>query len=69
MKIIIDTDLCQGHSVCVEEAVEVFSVEERGDDYPMVKLLDESPDPSLYAKVRAAAKYCPNKVITLIEDN
>ena len=67
MKIKVDVDLCQGHSVCVEECPEVFNVVDRGGEYPQVVLLIESPDESLRDKVKAAAKYCPNKVIT-IED-
>lgn len=68
MKIKVDLDLCQGHSVCIAEAPEVFDVIETTDGYPQVLVLDESPSEELYTKVRAAAKYCPNNVITLIED-
>lgn len=65
MKIRVDIDLCQGHSVCLEECPEVFNVIERGGDYPQVVVLVESPDESLRDKVTLAAKYCPNKVITV----
>jgi sterol 14-demethylase len=65
MKIKLDLDLCQGHSVCVDECPEVFKVEDVGADYPKVVLLTDSPDESLRDRVRAAAKYCPNKVITI----
>lgn len=67
MKILVDTSLCQGHSVCVAEAPEIFDVLERGDGYPQVNVLVENPDQALRAKVEAAAKYCPNHVITIIE--
>lgn len=67
MKIKLDLDLCQGHSVCMEECPEVFSVVDRGGDYPQVVLLVDEPDESLRKKVELAAKYCPNKVIR-IED-
>jgi ferredoxin len=63
VKIKLDLDLCQGHSVCADECPEVFKVEDRGGEYPQVVLLTDSPDESLRAKVMAAAKYCPNKVI------
>ena len=43
MKIRVDLDLCQGHSVCIDEAPEVFSVEDQVDDYPKVKVLNFQP--------------------------
>ena len=67
MKVKVDLDLCQGHSVCVDECPEVFDVVDRGGDYPQVVVLMDSPPESLREKVSAAAKYCPNKVIS-IED-
>lgn len=67
MKVIVDRDLCQGHSVCMDECPEVFQVVEQEDGYPIVEVLIESPDESLRKKVVAAASYCPNRVIT-IED-
>lgn len=67
MKIIIDLDLCQGHSVCLSEAPEVFDVIENDDSYPQVKVLLEEPPEALREKVMCAVKYCPNKVITLVE--
>lgn len=67
MKIKLDLDLCQGHSVCMEECPEVFEVRDREDGYPQVHLVVESPDEELRAKVEAAAQYCPNRVIS-IED-
>lgn len=63
MKIKLDLDLCQGHSVCQDECPEVFRVVDGGGEYPKVELLTDSPDESLRAKVMAAARYCPNKVI------
>ena len=68
MKISVDLDLCQGHSVCLEEAPEVFNVIESGDGYPKVEVLVDQPAEALRDKVVCAAKYCPNKVITIIED-
>lgn len=57
----LDLDLCQGHAVCVGEAPEVFRVRGLGK----VELVDPEPDPSLYPKALAAAKYCPTKTITI----
>lgn len=67
MKVRIDTDLCQGHSVCMAEAPEVFEVVEREDGYPVVNLLVEVPGEALREKVMNAARFCPNRVIT-VED-
>jgi ferredoxin len=63
MKVTVDLDLCQGHSVCAEECPEVFAVEEQPGGYGKVRLLQEQPPEALRAKVQAAAKYCPNRVI------
>ena len=68
MKITVDLDLCQGHSVCLGEAPEVFDVVEVDDGYPQVKVLLENPGEELQEKVRKAARFCPNHVITIEED-
>ena len=68
MKIKIDIALCQGHSVCLGEAPEVFDVIEQDDGYPQVRVLLENPPEALREKVMKAAKYCPNNVITVLED-
>lgn len=67
MKVIVDTSLCQGHGVCLGEAPEVFDVVEVDDGYPQVKVLLENPGEELRAKVMAAARYCPNNVITIVD--
>ncbi|MCB1688015.1 MAG: ferredoxin [Halioglobus sp.] len=58
--------LCQGHGECAEEAPEVFAIDYETAVYPRVRVLQSRPDSSLSGKVEAAAKYCPNKVITLL---
>ena len=68
MKIKIDNALCQGHSVCLGEAPEVFDVIDQDDGYPQVRVLLENPPEALREKVMRAAKYCPNHVITVLED-
>jgi ferredoxin len=67
MTIKIDLDLCQGHSVCLAEAPEVFDVLEQQSGYPQVKVLLERPPEQLREKVIKAAKYCPNSVISVEE--
>jgi sterol 14-demethylase len=68
MKIKIDLALCQGHSVCLGEAPEVFDVIEQADGYPHVKVLLENPPEALREKVMKAARFCPNNVITVLEE-
>lgn len=69
MKVKVDLALCQGHSVCLAEAPEVFDVVEPADGgYPHVLVLQEHPPEALREKVLAACKYCPNNVISVVED-
>lgn len=68
MKVIVDLALCQGHSVCLGEAPEVFAVIEQDDGYPQVRVLLENPPEALREKVMKAARYCPNNVITVLEE-
>lgn len=68
MKVIVDLELCQGHSVCLGEAPEVFDVVEQDDGYPQVVVLMENPPEALREKVMKAARYCPNNVITVLEE-
>ena len=62
-----DMQLCQGHGECAEEAPELFEVDYETAVYPRVKVLQATPDPSLRAKAEAAAHYCPNKVLTIVD--
>ena len=68
IKVVVDLALCQGHSVCLGECPEVFNVVETDDGYPQVVVLEEAPSEELREKVMAAAKYCPNHVITVVEE-
>ena len=68
MKITVDLDLCQGHSVCLGECPEVFNVVELDNGYPKVVVLQENPPQALREKVMLAASYCPNHVITVSEE-
>jgi ferredoxin len=62
-KILVDRDLCGGHAVCVDEAPDVFALD---DDDKVVVRLPEPPADRLDA-VRAACRYCPTKAIRLVE--
>lgn len=64
LTVVLDRDLCQGHAVCVGEAPEVFKLGKDG----RVEAITTTPAPELYAKVRAASKYCPTRTIKVIEE-
>ncbi|MAT91817.1 MAG: ferredoxin [Halioglobus sp.] len=68
MKVSVDRELCQGHSVCLGECPEVFDVVESDEGYPQVVVLQDAPPEALREKVLAAAQYCPNHVITVSEE-
>lgn len=68
MRIKVDLDLCQGHSVCMEECPEVFSVQDQAGSYPHVVVLMEEPPEALRDKVLNAVRGCPNRVISIVED-
>ena len=69
VRVKIDVALCQGHGLCQEEAPEVFRVVEVAGDYDVVELLTERPAAELREKVEAAVRYCPNRVISVLEDD
>ncbi|MEM7678307.1 MAG: cytochrome P450, partial [Myxococcota bacterium] len=59
----IDLGLCQGHSVCVSEAPDVFKISDRGT----VQILTTQPSVDRYEALSRAAEHCPNRVITLTQ--
>jgi sterol 14-demethylase len=68
MRIVVDLDLCQGHGVCQTEAPEIFRVVDRPGEYGRVEVILERPPEELRGPAEAAAKYCPNRVIRIVED-
>ena len=65
-RVIVDRDICQGHSVCKNEAPEIFRVVDDGSaPYPKVELITELPAPELLDKAETAADLCPNGVIRI----
>jgi ferredoxin len=68
VRVKVDLDLCQGHAICETEAPEIFRVVDRPGDYPRVEVILDAPPEALRAKLEAAARYCPNRVITIEED-
>ncbi len=64
MKVVVDFDLCEANAVCMDNAPEIFRVEE--DD--TLTILQENPPDSLREKVENAVRLCPKQAISLVED-
>jgi len=64
MRVVVDTDLCQGHGVCESEAPEVFAV---GRDH-QVEVLDPSPPEDQRSAVEAAVRFCPTHALSIADD-
>ena len=65
MRIRIDPDRCQGHTLCSVVAPEVFLL--RDDDGHAYTELDHVP-PELLDRVVKGAAMCPERAITLLEE-
>jgi sterol 14-demethylase len=63
LTIVLDTDLCQGHAVCVGECPEVFMIGAEGK----VAAKTLTPPVELNDKVREAARHCPTRSIRIEE--
>jgi ferredoxin len=68
MRVVIDVDLCGGHGVCQGEAPEIFKVVDLPGGYAHVEVILERPPEELRPQAEAAARYCPNRVITIEEE-
>ena len=68
-RVVVDQDICQGHSVCVAEAPEIFRVVDTDRAYPQVELITATPAPDLLSKAESAAELCPNGVITIVYED
>ncbi len=67
MRVKVDRALCQGHAMCQLEAPEIFRVLEREGDYDQVDVILEDVPEALRAKLEAAVRYCPNRVLSIDE--
>lgn len=63
MKVKLNQDLCEANGVCVQEAPEVFKL----DDDDVLHVLQTAPAEDLRAKVEAAVRLCPRNALTLEE--
>ncbi len=61
MKIKVDYDLCEANAICMQQAPEVFKVDEEDN----LHILDESPGPELQEKVENAVRLCPRQALSL----
>ena len=64
-RICVDTDLCQGHSVCVSEAPALFRVTDQGQLYDTVEPIVREIGEDQLAMAERAAQFCPNGVIRI----
>ena len=61
MKIKVDYDLCEANAICMEQAPEVFKV----DDEDNLHILMEEPPESLREKIENAVRLCPRQALKL----
>lgn len=69
MRVIVDLELCQGHAMCEVEAPEIFRVVDRPGEYARVELILEEAPEELREKLESAARYCPNRVISIAPED
>ena len=69
MKLTADFELCQGHGVCVEEAPDIFTLDENTGRYPRVVILQERPDAEQKTRVELAVTHCPTRALKLLTDD
>ena len=63
MRIVVDSDLCEANAVCMNEAPEVFLVDEEG----RLRVLDEQPSPDLMKEVKRAVARCPRGALSIVD--
>lgn len=64
MRIIVDTDRCQGHGRCHAEGPDVYELDDLGYNSTSV---DKVP-PELHKQARRGAQACPEFAITVFDD-
>ena len=62
-RLVVDSDLCQGHAVCEGEAPEVFAV----DAHAQLTVLQPQPPIGSREAVELAVKYCPTGALSIVE--
>ena len=64
MKVSIDPERCQGHTVCALTAPELFTI--RGDD-EIASVVSEDVPADLESQARLGANSCPERAIVITE--
>ena len=64
MRIVLESDKCQGHNRCYALAPELFDVDDYGQS---VLLVDGDVPDELVEKARLAAANCPEFAIKIVE--
>jgi ferredoxin len=65
VKVHADTDLCQGHAMCILEAPDVFAFNPKADQ--TVRVLIDEPDESQRDAIQRAVRFCPTMALS-VED-
>jgi ferredoxin len=65
MRVIVDSEKCQGHNRCYALAPELFDVDDFGQS---LVIGDGIVPPELEGKARLAVANCPEFAITIVED-
>ncbi|HVU72971.1 MAG TPA: ferredoxin [Mycobacteriales bacterium] len=67
MRIAVDADVCQGHTLCSMNAPALFDISEDGSRAVALLPPDADVPPELEASARLAAGGCPERAIRLTE--
>ncbi|MAI77931.1 MAG: ferredoxin [Deltaproteobacteria bacterium] len=63
MKVVVDYDLCEANAICMEQAPEIFRVE---DDDTLTVLMEEVPA-EFKETAQEAERLCPRQAIQLVD--
>ena len=66
MRVRVDAEKCQGHNRCFARSPQLFDVDDYGDAH---ELNDGLVPAELEDEARLAVKNCPERAITVSEDN
>ena len=64
--LVADTDLCQGHQMCVLDAPDLFSFDAAADK---VVVLEAHPPDDRRADARRAVANCPAWALSIVEED
>ena len=61
MKVIVDYDLCEANAICMQQAPEIFEV----DDEDNLNVLQEEVPERLREKLEDAVRLCPRQALRI----